>query len=274
MSRRMWSGAILLAAVSALIVTDAWGAERSEQLQLLGASPEGNWEAASAMSPAKGRKSIEVQVQACLGGKQDLVYAMPELEAVKENMQLPVTTDGKRAAIAATRLILGNAPVTGAPGKPVLPVVPCYIALPAGTDLAGVSVVTTDRAEVPGVHTVPHGQKAIALLPDAKPEYTPPDPAVYGSDDAWPGTTHDVVTVQKRRGVRIVVVNLNPVEYRPKSGRLSYCTGMKLTVSTKPEAKEGKIRYRPDPARPVSKQVDNPDVIATYEGTSAKGGAK
>jgi hypothetical protein len=274
MGRWMWSGVILLAAAGALIVTDAWGVELSEQLRLLGATPEGSWKAASAMSPAKGRKSIEVQVQPRLGGKQDLVYAMPELEVVKENMQLPVTRDGKRVAIAATRLVLGNAPVTGAPGKPVLPVVPCYIALPAGQELAGVSVVAGDKVEVPGVHTVPHAQKAIPLLPDAKPEYAVPDPGVYGSDDPWPTVTHNVITVQKRRGVRIVVVNLNPVEYRPKSGQLSYCTGMKVSISTKPEAKEGRVRYRPDPARPVSRQVDNPEVVTTYGAASAKGGAK
>jgi hypothetical protein len=84
--------------------------------------------------------------------------------------------------------------------------------------------------------------------------------------------------VQKKRGVTIVIVNLNPVVYKPKSGKVSYYTSLKLDIQTKPAVPttDGKlkVKYRPDKARPLSGQVDNPGALAGYGAPSTKGGAK
>ena len=103
-------------------------------------------------------------------------------------------------------------------------------------------------------------------MPDAKGD-TPPDPAVYGSDEPWPRESKEYVGPQSKRGVRMVIVNLNAVRYRPKSGKLSYYKTMRLKINTKPlpEPDDPRmvVRYRPDPIRPLQ-QVDNPDTIKRY----------
>jgi hypothetical protein len=191
-----------------------------------------------------------------------LEYAMPALTAVKE----PGVADGRSA------LVLGNAPVSGDTGKPMLPVAPCYIALPAGTDVDGVEVVCGKETKLAGRHTIVHGQKPIPLLKDAKGEVTAPDAAVYGSDEPWPKARHEVVTVQKKRGMSVVVINLNPVVYKPLSGQVSYYETMELRVKTRSKAvaaagrdKEPEVRVREDAIRPLSEQVDNPATLESYQ---------
>jgi hypothetical protein len=34
------------------------------------------------------------------------------------------------------------------------------------------------------------------------------------------------------------------------------------------------VPYRPDPVRPLSRQVDNPEVLRTYGAASSEGGAR
>ena len=230
----------------------------------LGEPGPGTWRAARGMSKGNAAEVVKVRSVAgealAAGQTIRLEYAMPGLQAVKQ----PGVADGQSA------LVLGNAPVSGDAGKPMLPVVPCYIALPEGTELDGVDVVLGKETKLAGRHVVVHGQKPVPLLKDAKAEVTAPDAAVYGSDEPYPKARCEVVTVQKKRGMSVVVVNLNPVVYRPKSGEVSYYGTMELQVKVKAkkaalgEAAEVQVRVREDTIRPLSEQVDNPAAVETY----------
>jgi hypothetical protein len=164
-------------------------------------------------------------------------------------------------------LTLGNAPAAGAPGKPVLPVVPCYVALPAGTRVDGVEAVCGPAKTLPGTHAIPHGQEPIPLEAGEPPPPTPPDAAVYASDEPWPRARCELVTVQRKRGMSVAVVRLHPVVYRPRSGRVSYLETIELRIRTKPAPAPGDgpaVRVRIDTVRPLAEQVDNPATLQTY----------
>jgi hypothetical protein len=250
-------------------------AQSDEQVKNL---PQDKWRRPGALNEAKSGGSVQVQTLESGDGEVALVYAMPDAKAVTKKVKLPAAAGGSGELEEFTALFLGNAPVTGAPGEPVLPVVPCYVVLPEGQTYAGATVTEGNVVELPGTHRVRHAQPAIPLLPDAEPRYVPPDPAIYGSDDPFPADTLGTVRVQKKRGVTIVVVNLNPVVYKPKSGKVSHYTSLKLDIRTKPEAPatdgKMKVKYRPDRARPLSKQVDNPGALGSYAAPSTEGGAK
>jgi hypothetical protein len=250
-------------------------AQSDEQVKDL---PQDKWRRPGALNEAKSGGSVQVQTLDASDGDVELVYAMPNAKAVTKKVKLPLAAGGSGELEEFTALFLGNAPVTGAPGEPILPVVPCYVVLPEGQTYAGATVTAGNVVGLPGTYRVRHAQPAIPLLPDAKPRYVKPDPAIYGSDDPFPANTLGTVRVQKKRGVTIVVVNLNPVVYRPKSGAVSYYTSLKLSIQTKPEepatGAKHRIRYRPDRSRPLAQQVDNPGALESYEKASAKGGGK
>lgn len=240
--------------------------------------PQDGWRALGALDRVKNGDIVQVQALDAPDGDVALVYAMPAVKAVKARVKLPLEAGGNGEEQEMTSLFLGNAPTTGATGEPVLPVVPCYVVLPEGRAYAGATVTTGNLVDLAGSYKVKHAQPAIPLLPDARAKYVPPDPAVYGSDDPFPADTLGTVRVQKKRGVTVVIVNLNPVVYRPKSGKVSYYTSLKLDIRTKPASPTtgGKleVKYRPDKARPLAGQVDNPGALAGYGAPSAKGGAK
>jgi hypothetical protein len=280
MKNAMW-GVIACAAVVVVLCGVAGAAELSAEAKTDGQVkdlPQDGWRPLGALDRV--RSGDIVQVQTLDGGDADvsLVYAMPGVKAVTAKVKLPLEAGGNGEEQDITSLFLGNAPTTGATGEPVLPVVPCYVVLPEGQAYAGASVTAGKLVELPGTYKVKHAQPAIPLLPDAKPKYVKPDPAIYGSDDPFPAQTQGTVRVQKKRGVTIVIVNLNPVVYKPKSGQVSYYTSLKLDIQTKAAAPttdgKMKVKYRPDKARPLSGQVDNPGALQSYGAPSTKGGAK
>jgi hypothetical protein len=222
-------------------------------------------------------KRVMVKTMRMTPDQMDLAYAMPELTAFAwlppaanqpgareeepiHNNAAPVFK-GKNWS----HLTLGNAPLTGGPGKPVLPVVPVRLILPNGYGIDSVDIVKGTKVTLKGVFNIEPGQTPAPLLPNAKQKVTPPDPAVYGADKEFPGCLFKVLSVQYKRGVAIAHINLYPVQYRPKTGKISYYTGLRLRVQTKaaPKAIKPKIRFRPDPVKPVSNGVDNPGLLQT-----------
>jgi hypothetical protein len=284
MKKTLW-GVMFLGIVGGLVFPGVGeaaplSAEAKTDKQLHGL-PQEKWRPLGALDRVKNRDIVQVQTVQSLAAGDDaieLIYAMPDARAVTTKQKLPLEAGGNGELQELTSLFLGNAPTTGAAGEPVLPVVPCYIVLPKGKVYDGVSVTAGKKVELPGKYVVKHAQPAIPLVKGAKPKYVKPDPAIYGSDDPFPGNELGSVRVQKKRGVTVVIVNLNPVVYRPKSGAVSYYTSLKVNVQTKPKMTTlgGKlqVKYRPDKSRPLSKQVDNPEALASYGAPSTKGGAK
>ncbi len=174
----------------------------------------------------------------------------------------------------------GNAPLAGDPGKPVLPVIPSSIGLPDGYTLDHVEVIQGDKVDLPGLYTVEYGQMQYPLLPGVVPTLTAKDPAVYSSDNPYPGNLYDLVGIQKLRGVSTVNVNLHPVEYRPVSSKVSYYKELTVKIVTRPDLKrsaETENRYRPSQIRSLANMIDNPEVLNTYlekqpEGREARSG--
>ncbi|NCC50853.1 MAG: hypothetical protein EOM20_06505, partial [Spartobacteria bacterium] len=165
-------------------------------------------------------------------------------------------------------------PLSGAPGRPVLPVIPAMIALPAGTTLDQVQVVPEDYSQLSGSYRIEHGARPFVPIPGAAPTLTAPDDAIYGSDAPYPGKRYEVVGVQHRRGVALLLVNLYPVEYHPRSGRIAFWQRLNVRVTTRPDPTPSGVRYRPDPMRPLADAVDNPQILATYTGAGRRGGPR
>ncbi|MHC4605993.1 MAG: C25 family cysteine peptidase, partial [Planctomycetota bacterium] len=216
--------------------------------------PPGDWSPARALPRgADEGEVVTVRIDRMQRTRMELTYRMP----------VPVTVTGDRDREEERTWVqvkMGNAPCTGAEGQPVLPVVPSRLILPAGHEVASVEVIPGRRLEIAGRRFVEPRQEVFPPSRGPTRDFTPPDPAVYGSDDPYPGKLHDVVAVQKRRGVSYLLVNLHPVEYRPASGRVSYFETMQLRVTTRP-ADVPALPFRPDPVRPLEEGTDNPSML-------------
>jgi len=130
--------------------------------------------------------------------------------------------------------------VAAEPGKPALPQWQFTLVIPPGMRVAGVDCEARGAQDVGrGVRVFP-GQPPVPFSKTTLPPFVSPDPAVYESDAAGPGTSADAGPVGIKSGFRLVTIALHPLQYRPASGRLTIAQELAVTV-----------RYEPDPrARP------------------------
>jgi hypothetical protein len=148
------------------------------------------------------------------------------------------------------------------PGEPVIPYKVASILLPQNAQVKDVKVK----------HGTPIVQKGFDL-PWGQPPCTYSDTPVtvgrneeiYNSDSDYPGNLLNVVSVESFRGFQILLVNLYPVQYLPKSQTVKFYETMTVEVQFGKETKNKLYRGLPDDKQDVLNMVDNPEVVETYE---------
>jgi hypothetical protein len=157
----------------------------------------------------------------------------------------------------------------GKPGEPVIPVKAVHILVPAGMKIAEIRSVAIDSEQLPDTYRLSHGHK-----PRLKPSYgekiepftpTDPNPEIFESTEFWPGENHELVTVQSNRGYNIAHVNLFPVQYSPKPGKIKTATTMRLKIRL--TAADSSRRAKPTKhlRKRLERNIDNPDTIESYD---------
>jgi len=187
-------------------------------------------------------------------GRIRLQYDMPALQVESVG---PAETDD--ALSVAT---LGDAPLSAQFGKPLLPVVATQVVIPYGQQLAGLTVTGGQRVSLPGSYELALEQDPLLIAPDGDGDFV----LHHTGLTIEASGLFDIVGIQRSRGVDILTVNLNPVDYNADTGQLAYYDGLTLDVSLTPAigADADTIRFRPDDIRPLANEVDNPDALASY----------
>ena len=219
----------------------------------------GQWVTANSLDRITGVKQVMVKAGHMNEEVMEFIYLVPVPEIVPADNSVYDDTDD------IEKILLGNAPSRGEPGEPILPVIPIRLVLPAGRDLDNLEVERGVKIPLPGKHVIEHGQEPYPLLPGVVAKYTDQNKVLYESATVYPDKLYEVVGVQLKRGVSILLVNLNPVEYRPKSGELSYYETLTIRIQTTPTSlKATALRHRPDPAVSITKSIDNPYALKSY----------
>ena len=163
----------------------------------------------------------------------------------------------------------------GDPGEPLLPVLGIRVVVPQGHEVVAVRVAP-GKAEV--VAEQVQLRHAEAVYPLSRPELarrrTPRSERIYGSNARFPARCEVRNGLQRKRGVPFEELQLYPVAYQPKSGRVSWTEEITVEVETAPAAaaaadgsagRAGRLRLRSardlDAARAL---VDNPATLAAY----------
>jgi len=151
-------------------------------------------------------------------------------------------------------------------GLPVLPFKTTRILLPFGTEFQRVRVTEGKEVLLSGSHLVEWGQRPVPLSYEGSVEPTPRDERVYNSSYPFPGELYSDVSVQRKMGYKILLVNLHPVRFIPKTGKLLYHEGITVEVDVGLEGDSKRLSCRglPQDREAVKNIVDNREVISTY----------
>ncbi len=152
----------------------------------------------------------------------------------------------------------------GAPGEPVLPFKTVMVLIPYSEEVQDIQVIPGKEVYFGEFYIVP-GQEPVPFSFEGPVEPTPPDDVIYNSTNIFPEEVYSKVSVQGMRGYQILILNLYPVQYIPKTREVSYFESMKVVVNTRASTPNELFRGLPQDRTYVAKIVDNPEVLVTYD---------
>jgi len=147
-----------------------------------------------------------------------------------------------------------------AEGQPILPFRTIKILMPYGRTFSGAKVTASPMAEIAGTHLIEPGQSPYI----SQVERIPPDPKIYSSDKPFLDEIFKIVTIQNKRGYRILYINLFPVKYIPSQRKLFWCNEIDVEISTRTAPVAGGYRGLAKDKRLIAGQVENRGTAETY----------
>ncbi|UCE17189.1 MAG: hypothetical protein JSV84_09805 [Gemmatimonadota bacterium] len=170
------------------------------------------------------------------------------------------------------RVTMINAPNGGQIGQPSLPARGAHILLPFGTEVACIEIVTGEKNFLGSGYTVEPVGQPVPLSSESEREKLPaPDSTVYISDRPFPQNRYTNIGTYVFRGYQILILKLQPVEYRPVSGELYFFSSLRVIVTTvAARNSERPTRELREDEALVRRRVDNPEYAASYAGSAKR----
>jgi hypothetical protein len=163
------------------------------------------------------------------------------------------------------KVFLEDAPCSGDPGEPLLPVKDVYLLLPAESTIDSITITGEKKFIGSGFNLMPCG-KPIPLTPQSPNEVPQQNKTVYSSDTLFPGRLFSEIGVYEFRGYNILVLMLYPVQYIPKTGDVFYYPSMQITVNLAHQHQQHSLyRALPQDSNELTSKIQNPSVIESYQ---------
>jgi len=172
------------------------------------------------------------------------------------------TIDGKH------RVSLQNALNIGEPGKPSMPSMGIWMALPPGNRAESANLVNVVWEELPGEYVIEPAAYPQRLSDPVIPEVVP-DPSIYKGTQLFPFEQITSLKTHLKRGVSVASCLIWPVRWNPVDGKIEYMTSAQLLIDAAPGQLEmtGYNRfYRGDSKTKnwAENLVENPNLLGAY----------
>jgi len=172
------------------------------------------------------------------------------------------------------RITMPGVPNSGSAGQPALPARGAHILVPSGSEVVGINVIRGEKVPLGNGYLIEPVSLPVRLSagPGAAPPPVP-DSVIYASDTPYPDAPFENVSTQAFRGYRTLILKLNPVEYVPATGELSYYPRLTVVVETVDTgASLSLFRNLNEDDIAVRAMVDNPATADTYGAAGSRGG--
>lgn len=122
-------------------------------------------------------------------------------------------------------------------GNPRLPIALYTFCIPANATVTKVEIASDRRVEMPGEYSIYPAQPGIPLNLTGPVSFTEPNPAIYGSNQAYPVNLVTYSPTGNKSGYRLSDFILYPLQYLPQSKKLVLHTKLEIKITYE----EGKI---------------------------------
>jgi hypothetical protein len=155
-------------------------------------------------------------------------------------------------------------------GEPLIPARGVYLLLPQGSEVVDIEVLFGEEITVGTGFTLMPFQEPVSFSNGAYHKTSPSvkNELIYAKNSVFPSTAWSSIGTYSFRGYNILVLNLFPVKYIPKIGKLSYFKDMTVSIHTvETENQHPLFRNLEADEIAVAKKVENPSTISTYTDT-------
>ena len=149
-------------------------------------------------------------------------------------------------------------------GAPIVPVRPVKILVPYGKKVVDSHVTVIEEYDLSGTYQLPPAQRPYPLSYQGVIEATEPDPTIYAQSTPWPGTYHEYVSTQSKRGYGLFIANLLPLQYVPATGAISYVTKLRLEIELADTLRRDVLVPSYATKAELRAAVDNPSALGDY----------
>ena len=156
---------------------------------------------------------------------------------------------------------------SGQTGFPDLPVKGVRLLIPYGHEIDHLEIIAGENKYLGDGYLIEPVRPVFPLSID--PESIPvtkTNEAVYAMSTPYPKESFKNNGIQVFRGYNILMVNLYPVKYIPKTGELIFTPELTVRVTTSPVGKGNEMfRGQVKDAQEVLGEIDNPSILSSYE---------
>lgn len=121
-------------------------------------------------------------------------------------------------------------PLTGDPGKPLLPSIIYQVVLPATAVITGVEVVRSEMVDLPSQYLIHPAQIPRPISSEEKHSFVEPDEVIYNSISPYPEMIVEKTETGSMSGYRIGECTLHPLVYIPSERRLRLYIEIELRI--------------------------------------------
>jgi hypothetical protein len=152
-------------------------------------------------------------------------------------------------------------------GKPELPMKAYRFVLPYATKLDEVVVELTNEETLSGRYDIQVvGQPTIIGQPVSAPKK---NDIVWRTDANYPAESYELVSVQRKNGVDIAIINVFPYKYNPVSKSLSYFKNVSVNLNTsydnETRAAQDRMIVKSDKVvRSINRLTHNAELLESY----------
>ena len=148
-------------------------------------------------------------------------------------------------------------------GAPIIPVYPIQLLIPYGKSVNDVSINVSEQTSLNGVYHLSPTQASM-LSDSLETTETTKDPSIYSSATAWPEKPFTIIGEQLKRGYRILLLNVYPLQYNPATGEALFNKTMTVRVELTEQRNTSILHPNNETKQFVSNHVHNQEVLATY----------
>ena len=121
-------------------------------------------------------------------------------------------------------------------GAPQVPVKIVQFAMPAGKDIAGISIKNIKSEYLDGVYYLLPAQPP-RILSDNRDEFIPPDPTIYKSTELYPNKVVEIAPSGYFSGSNVGALFVYPVQFLPSERKLKFISELEIEITFKDKEK-------------------------------------